>query len=235
MRGVTVLKSLDIKPLRDQAADAIRDAIIGGALAPGDRIPEQELAEQLGVSRVPIREAIRILEQQGLVVVQPKSGTLVAKLTLEQLYDGLCVRAALEEWAVRQAFGRSDCAQWEAMCHELEAATQEMRRLVVGERPDFAAKRAEAVLDVAWHARVVQASRNETLILAWRNAAWLTRIMMRNTAGAPSAGEWAATIHHHEDLLEIMRRRNLAECLAATRQHVLRRACNLLGVPVPLD
>lgn len=235
MRDTTVLKSLDIKPLRDQAADAIRDAIIGGALAPGDRIPEQELAEQLGVSRVPIREAIRILEQQGLVQVQPKIGTLVSRLTLEQLYDGLCVRAALEEWAVRQALERAAPAEWERVCQELEAATQAMRRLVVGDRPDFAVKRAEAVLDVEWHACIVQASRNQTLIPAWRNVAWLTRIMMRNAAGAPSAGEWAATIAHHEALLSILRRRDLAAGLAATRQHVLRRVCNLLGVPVPVD
>jgi len=231
-QGTAVLTPLEIKPLREQAADAIRDAIIAGALVPGDRIPEQELAERLGVSRVPIREAIRILEQQGLVDVHPKSGTFVSKLNLEQLYDGQCVRAALEELAVRQALQRLDRAQWDGVCDRLEAVNQDMRDLVVDDDPDFAVKRREAELDIKWHAIVTQASLNQTLIATWRNVAWLTRIMMRNVVGAPSAEEWAQTSKGHERLLEILRRRDLDECLAATRFHVLSRASKLLGLPV---
>lgn len=66
--------------LRDQIVNAIRDAIIQGKFKPGEKIPEQELAEQLGVSRTPIREAIRILEQQGLVQPRPKNGTYIARI-----------------------------------------------------------------------------------------------------------------------------------------------------------
>jgi DNA-binding GntR family transcriptional regulator len=232
VRDMSVLKSLQIKPLRERAADAVRDAIVAGELAPGDRIPEGDLATQLGVSRAPIREAIRILEQQGLVVVHPKSGTFVSRLTLEQVYDGQCVRAALEELAVRQALQRLDIAQWQALCNHLAGVSEQMQELVVDDAPDPATKRREAELDIEWHAVIVQATLNQTLIQTWRNVAWLTRIMMRNVVGSPSSEEWAQTVESHEALLAVLRRRNPEECVAATHTHVLARASRLLGRPL---
>jgi len=102
------LSKIQRTSLREQVVTAIRDATIQGRFKAGEKVPEEELAEQLGVSRTPIREAIRILEQQGLVAARPKNGTYISALNREEIRDSLQVRATLEEFAVRNAIERLD-------------------------------------------------------------------------------------------------------------------------------
>lgn len=84
-------------PLRDVVFNILRQAIITGEFAPGERLMEIALAERLGVSRTPVREAIRKLELEGLVVMIPRKGAEVARITEKDLRDILDVRCALEE------------------------------------------------------------------------------------------------------------------------------------------
>jgi len=91
--------------------DDIRDRIVSGSLAPGQRIVERELAAELGVSRIPIREAFRMLETEGFVSVVPRRGVVVRRLSrhdVEELFD---VREALEVLAVRRATERASDAE----------------------------------------------------------------------------------------------------------------------------
>ncbi|NUR88746.1 MAG: GntR family transcriptional regulator [Nonomuraea sp.] len=93
-------------PLRDKVRDELRARINQGLIRPGDRLYEYRLAEELGVSRIPVREAIRMLESEGLVVVQPHKGVLVRALgpdDVENLFD---VREAMEVLAARLAARR---------------------------------------------------------------------------------------------------------------------------------
>ncbi len=106
--------------LRIEVANAIRDAIIEGELRPGTKIPEAELAQELGVSRTPVREAIRILEQQGLVKSRPTDGTYIAILDREEAHDSLSVRAALEQLAVQQAMDRLGPEEWNELCAKFQ-------------------------------------------------------------------------------------------------------------------
>ena len=87
------------KPLRDIVFEALREAILSGSLAPGERLMEIQLAEDMGVSRTPVREAIRKLELEGFVVMIPRKGTYVAGLSMKQMSEVFEVRAALEELA----------------------------------------------------------------------------------------------------------------------------------------
>ena len=87
-------------PLRDVVFNTLREAILKGDLEPGERLMEIALAQKLDVSRTPIREAIRKLELEGLVVMTPRKGAVVAEITLEDLTDVLEVRKNLEELAV---------------------------------------------------------------------------------------------------------------------------------------
>ena len=87
-------------PLRDVVFNTLRTAITTGQFAPGERLMEIALADQLGVSRTPVREAIRKLELEGLVVMIPRRGAEVARITEEGLKEVLEVRCALEELAV---------------------------------------------------------------------------------------------------------------------------------------
>ena len=93
-------------PLRDVVFNTLRDAILKGELEPGERLMEIQLAERLGVSRTPIREAIRKLELEGLVVMIPRRGAIVASITEKDLKDVLEVRRTLEIMAAEIACDR---------------------------------------------------------------------------------------------------------------------------------
>lgn len=90
-------------PLRDVVFNTLRKAILKGELKPGERLMEIQLAQRLGVSRTPVREAIRKLELEGLVLMIPRKGAEVAQITVQDLEDVLEVRCALEELAVKDA------------------------------------------------------------------------------------------------------------------------------------
>ena len=88
-------------PLRDVVFYTLRQAILRGELKPGERLLEIRLANKLGVSRTPVREAIRKLELEGLVKMVPRRGAEVAEITEKRVRDALEVRRALEELAVQ--------------------------------------------------------------------------------------------------------------------------------------
>ncbi|OZE87105.1 GntR family transcriptional regulator [Rhodococcus sp. 15-649-1-2] len=83
------------------AADALRSKILRGELRPGDRVVENRLTGELGVSRPPLREAMRILEQEGLLVQTPRVGAVVTPLTMQDVYEIVTLRENLEAMAVR--------------------------------------------------------------------------------------------------------------------------------------
>ena len=88
-------------PLRDVVFQTLRTAILKGDLKPGERLMELQLASKLGVSRTPIREAIRMLEQEGLARTIPRKGAEVAGMTEKDMEDVLQIRCVLEELAAR--------------------------------------------------------------------------------------------------------------------------------------
>ena len=100
------LSLIHILPLRDVVFNTLRQAILKGELKPGERLMEIALAEKLGVSRTPIREAMRKLELEGLVVMIPRRGAQVANITEKDLNDVLEVRIALENVAIEKACTR---------------------------------------------------------------------------------------------------------------------------------
>ena len=103
MNGELTMAINDYLPLRDVVFNTLRQAILRGELEPGERLMEIQLAQKLGVSRTPIREAIRKLELEGLVVMIPRKGAEVAHITEKDMRDVLEVRATLEELAVSLA------------------------------------------------------------------------------------------------------------------------------------
>lgn len=122
-------------PLRDVVFNTLRDAILRGELKPGERLMEMHLANKLGVSRTPIREAIRMLEQEGLAVTIPRKGAQVAKMTEKDLQDVLEVRDALDELAVSSACAHITAEQLLELKRtvkdfELAIRSKDVRRMV---------------------------------------------------------------------------------------------------------
>ena len=116
------------KPLRDVVFENLRTAILDGNLKAGQRLMEVQLAEQLGVSRTPIREAIRKLELEGLVVMLPRKGAYVANMSFKDLIDVLEIRATLEGLAASLATERrsdDDVVELEKLAKEFETCLRE--------------------------------------------------------------------------------------------------------------
>lgn len=141
-------------PLRDVVFNTLRQAILKGELKPGERLMEIALAEKLGVSRTPIREAMRKLELEGLVVMIPRRGAQVANITEKDLNDVLEVRIALENVAIEKACTRMSK---EDMGRLWLAAKEFERTMAEGNL----VRLAEA--DVAFHEIIYRASDNKRL------------------------------------------------------------------------
>ena len=141
-------------PLRDVVFNTLRKAILKGELKPGERLMEIALAERLGVSRTPVREAMRKLELEGLVVMIPRRGAQVANITEKDLNDVLEVRIALENLSIENACARMTEEQlaelWKA-AKDFEATMAEGNLV----------KLAEA--DVAFHEVIYKSSDNRRL------------------------------------------------------------------------
>ena len=147
-------------PLRDVVFNTLRQAILRGELKPGERLMEIQLANKLGVSRTPIREAIRKLELEGLVLMIPRKGAEVAEITEKNMRDVLEVRKALEELAVQLACEKITAEEIE----EMKKAAEEFRMIL--KNKDIT-EIAEA--DVRFHDIIYMATDNQKLILLLNN------------------------------------------------------------------
>ena len=141
-------------PLRDVVFNTLRQAILRGELKPGERLMEIQLANKLGVSRTPVREAIRKLELEGLVLMIPRKGAEVADISEKSLKDVLEVREALEELAARLA---CDKITKEGI-NRLKEAAQDFRSAL---KSNDITQMAEA--DVRFHDLICNATENQKL------------------------------------------------------------------------
>ena len=142
-------------PLRNVVFQTLRTAILTGELQPGERLMELQLADKLGVSRTPIREAIHMLEKEGLAKIVPRKGAHVAKMTEKDLIDVLMIRQTLENLALRTAcelITKEEIKELEAAMVLFEDATKQ----------DNVVKTAQA--DVAFHDVIYKAADNPKLL-----------------------------------------------------------------------
>lgn len=149
------LKMNDYLPLRDVVFNTLREAILTGDIEPGERLMEIKLADKLGVSRTPIREAIRMLQLEGLVNMTPRKGTVVAEISKEDLKNVLEVRKVLEELAVEKA---CENITEKEIC-ELKDNLKEFKSAIKKKNPSDIAK-----IDVIFHDIIYKATGNDRLI-----------------------------------------------------------------------
>ena len=147
-------------PLRDVVFNTLRRAILKGELKPGERLMEIALAERLGVSRTPIREAMRKLELEGLVVMVPRKGAQVANITEKDLNDVLEVRIALENMAIEKACARMKQEEMKAL---LQAADAFQDIIETGSLEEL------ADADEDFHEQIYKAAGNKRLLQVLSN------------------------------------------------------------------
>lgn len=196
-------------PLRDVVFNTLRRAILRGELKPGERLMEIQLANKLGVSRTPIREAIRKLELEGLVLMVPRKGAEVAEITEKNLRDVLEVRCVLEELAVQLACDRIDP---ERMQQLLDAAAHFRDILGTADITEL----GEA--DEAFHDVIFQATDNRRLIQLLNN---LREQMYRYRIEYLKKKEcYPQLLEEHAAIIQAIREHDKVKATEITVQHI---------------
>jgi len=190
-------RSENARQLGESIADAIVDAVAQGTLEPSQRIIEEDLARQFEVSRVPVREAIKLLQAQGILNVTPNRGARVAPFDppmIEQVYE---VRIALERIAVRDAM--HSYRREPRLLDGLREIISRMERMA--RWPDWVEFRK---CDIAFHREICRASGNEIVLKLWEALAQhITIIFGRELA---SERNFAVVIDQHRKLIEMFER-----------------------------
>lgn len=196
-------------PLRDVVFQTLRQAILKGELEPGERLMEIQLAERLGVSRTPVREAIRKLELEGLVVMIPRKGAEVAGITEKNVRDVLEVRKALEELAVTLACQRmeeSQFNQFDEQNHIFEEA------LKTGDLAEIAKQ------DIDFHEVIYLAAGNERLQQMLNN---LREQMYRyRMEYIKEEQQRSKLVLEHQEIAEAIQNRDVERAKSAIRVHI---------------
>ena len=196
-------------PLRDVVFYTLRQAILKGELEPGERLMEMQLAEQLGVSRTPIREAIRKLELEGLVLMIPSRGAIVAKITEKDLKDVLEVRASLERLSTKLACERME----EETIEELREAQEAFKAALRGDDITLQAQK-----DVEFHDVIYKSTNNLRLIQMLNN---LREQMYRYRLEYLKDGtSHQKLVEEHEAIIEALSRRDTEETTNIMVGHV---------------
>jgi DNA-binding GntR family transcriptional regulator len=195
--------------LREQIKDVILQRIVEGSLEPGSRIVETRIAQELGVSQGPVREALRDLEQLGCVVHEPNRGCSVRDFSLEELLEAFPVRAALEALAARLAAERITKAELAELEQLLERMTKAARR---GDAHD------QSQANASFHATIVRAARNRTLERQWQMLEPYSRTYL--TVSRPGI-DLVFLSDRHVPILNALRRRDSAAAAEAMQEHLM--------------
>jgi DNA-binding GntR family transcriptional regulator len=195
--------------LREQIQDVLLQRIVEGTYQPGERIVETRIAQELGVSQGPVREALRDLEQLGCVVHEPGRGCSVRAFSAEELLEAFPVRAALEALAARLAaeqITRAELAELDRLLERMRAAARR------GDAHD------QSQANASFHATVVRAARNATLERQWRMLEPYSRTYL--TVSRPGI-DLVHLSDRHEPVLEALRRGDAEAAATAMHDHLM--------------
>lgn len=196
-------------PLREVVFDTLREAIISGHLKPGERMMEVQLAEEMGVSRTPVREAIRKLELEGFVVMIPRKGAYVAGISLKDIADVFEIRASLESLAAGLAAERITEEELERLERALVAVSTSAEDSTI------------AVLvegDTGFHDIIYEASRNTRLVQIINNLQ--EQIQRFRTASLAMPGRMKIAIEEHKKIVEAIAERNVQLAQSLALEHI---------------
>jgi DNA-binding GntR family transcriptional regulator len=204
---------------RDRVKDVILQRIVSGEYPPGSRLVETRIAQELGVSQAPVREALRDLEQLGCIIHEPFRGCSVRAFSADELLEAFPVRAALEALAARLAAE--------------QISEQELLRLAeLLETMRAAARRGDAhgqsQANASFHATIVRAARNATLERQWALLEPFSRTFL---TVSQSGLDLLALSERHIPILDALRARDPDAAADAMHRHLMD-AAELLKEPV---
>jgi len=196
-------------PLRDVVFNTLREAILKGEVKPGERLMELQLASKLGVSRTPIREAIRMLEQEGLAVTIPRKGAQVAKMTEKDMEDVLQIREVLDELAVSLACDNMS---------NIEIRDLEERMYHFENSIKLGDIKSLAQSDVNFHDVIYRATGNTKLITLLNNIR--EQIYRYRVEYLKDEKAYPTLIKEHRAIVEALKKNNKLKATEAMKIHV---------------
>lgn len=207
----------DRRPLHEEAVDRLRDLIVQGELAPGSRLNERVLTARLGVSRTPLREAIKLLATEGLVDLLPNRGAVVAPIDPARIAETLAVMGALESLA-----GELACAQAnDGSLAEIRALHYEM--LAMHARHDL---EGYFRYNQAIHLKIVEASGNAVVAQTYRQLNANVRRVRYMANLSPE--RWDAAVQEHEAILAALNARDAPRLKRLLRDHLAAKLASVL-------
>ncbi|MEM1199184.1 MAG: GntR family transcriptional regulator [Pseudomonadota bacterium] len=203
------ITSIPRRSLHDELAEQLRNLIVQGVLEPGTKVPERELCERFGVSRTPLREALKVLASDGLVTLMPNRGAQVSKLTLAELEEVFPVMGALEALSGELACARITDVQVSNI-RELHARMAEHYR--AGQLEDYFA------INEQIHEAILDAAGNDTLSAQYRSLS--TRIRRARYIANMTPERWAQAIDEHEQIVRALEERDAQRLAGILRAHL---------------
>lgn len=197
------------KPLRELVLEALREAIFNGVLQPRERLMEIQLAEELGVSRTPVREALRKLEQEGFIVMVPRKGAYVADLSLKDIEDVFEIRIALEGLAASLSAERITDEELEVMQRLLAEKAEAIKSLNMEKLVE---------VDTQFHETIYNSSRNERLSNIISNLR--EQIQRYRTTSLAYPGRMQRSLEEHRSIVEAIQARDPILAKQLVQDHI---------------
>jgi DNA-binding GntR family transcriptional regulator len=213
------IKLDNYKPLREMVYESLREAINLGRLRPGERLMEIQLAEEMGVSRTPVREAIRKLELEGFVAMVPRKGAYVAGISVKDIVDVFEIRASLEALAAGLAAERITDEEMELLERSLveisEFSTNENIKAIVDG-------------DINFHDIIYKASRNQRLVQIITHLQEQIHRFRMTSLSQP--GRTKIALDEHKSIVEAISDRDVELAQQLAREHIENAEQSLLNV-----
>lgn len=195
--------------LREKVTNDLREAILNGHLPPGSRIKEMDIAEQMGVSRGPIREAIRQLEREGLLLSYPYKETVVADLDADEVQNILIpIRFHIEWFVVKRYLDKLD----DSIYAKLQGIVYEMRAAV-----EQGEKSRLVDLDILFHQSILELATERTVMLTWQSIVNQIRLHFTKNISFYNLDDMEKD---HQDLLDAFRTKDLELIQQAILKHL---------------
>jgi DNA-binding GntR family transcriptional regulator len=207
------LAVVQTRSLADQVADSIVEGIASGGILQGQRLMEIELASRLQVSRVPVREALKILQAQGIVVSRPHHGVRVARYDEKKIVQIYEVRCNLEKIAIRDAWSRRD--EMGPLLGKLDAIVQRMDEAL--HRRDFI---GVSKADLAFHHEICRASGNEIVLVLWEALSRHMLIIFEHELLGEA--DQTSIVDHHRALRKALEHHTPGELAVEIERHIMR-------------
>lgn len=213
------------RPITEVAYSLLYDLIIGGKLLPGQKLTVKGLSQELGISRTPVHDALLRLAADGLVVIEPRKGTYVSRLTRERVASIMDVRRSLELLACETAISRVTGAQ----IRRLREISETMRKTASRNGDAIASEREHDALNREFHDVIVGASGNEVLLEIYEALKAHVTIARAHTGQRSWMARVKRECDEHEQIIDALERRDLLGLQAALREHLDRSKASLVS------